>query len=468
MATEVYVKPRGVRGSPTMGAGQLAEKAKSLGVDIITFTLGDLFPKPHEENDIAAWVAQLKVAFAANPKTEMYKLRQGDNRRGYAPAAGLMSIREAAAYHFTRDTGIEADGRDVRIGHGGKGTLTGAFRNFEKRTNPTVLMAAPGWPTNYDVFPAGTRLVEVDTQGRGLMSPAQLSDALAEYPNPDVILVNAPSNPTGENYDAVEREAFLRIVAEKTTSTVVVFDDPYGKLVFRDEPYDITKVVQRGALEKQLFAAGRVAVIRTASKEYGMADSRVGWLVTKQKDFLESLQNFNESEAGGISGISQEEVMAALHFGDGFIIRTVAELTEKRAMVMDGLKNLQYATLNAPQGTIYSWIDFTKLQGKFVPASAVATDAARAEILSDAERSAGGFTIATPADMMRYLAYVVGICPVQGTPFHAPGLSLAPRDWHIRFTFCGDKQELARGIKKLVESEALLADASGSAPRRLA
>lgn len=455
MTTEVFVKPRGVRGSPTMGAGQLAERAKSLGVDVITFTLGDLFPKPDEESDIAQWVKQLKDAHAKHPAEEMYKLRQGGARRSYAPAAGLMSLRACCAHHFTRDTGIDAAAADVRIGHGGKGTLTGAFRNFEKRDNPTMMMAAPGWPTNYDVVPAGTRIIEVDTQGRGLMSPEQLAEALKAHPNPDVILINAPSNPTGENYEAAEREALLKVVAEHTQTTTVVFDDPYGKLVFWDVPYDITRVLQRGPLEKQLFAEGRVAVIRTASKEYGMADSRVGWLVTKNKALLESLQNFNESEAGGISGMAQEEVMAALHFGDGFIERTVAELKLKRQMVIDGVSALQFARLSAPQGTIYAWIDFSALEGQFVPASAL-TEKAVAEILSDGERKQGGFTIASPADMMRYLAYVVGICPVQGTPFYAPGLSLGPRDWHIRFTFCGEKGELARGIQKLQQAENLL------------
>lgn len=460
-ATEVFVKPRGVRGSPTMGAGQLAEKARSLGVDIITFTLGDLFPKPDEEKDIARWVHKLKDAHSKDPSEDMYKLRKHD-RRAYAPAAGLVSLRAACAHHFTRDTGISATTGDVRIGHGGKGTLTGSFRNLEKKESPLVITAAPGWPTNYDVFPHGTRIVEADTQGRGLMSPQQLADALAQYPEPDIILINAPSNPTGENYDAAERETLLKVVAEKTKATTVVFDDPYGKLVFRDG-YEITKVLQRGALEKQLFDAGRIAVIRTASKEYGMADSRVGWLVTKNKALLESLQNYNESEAGGISGISQEEVMAALHFGDSFIERTVDELTTKRLMVIDGVGALKRAKLHAPQGTIYAWIDFSQLKGSFVPASAIATDAARDAILTDAEKKAGGFAIDKPTDMMRYLAYVAGICPVQGTPFHAPGLKLADRDWHIRFTFCGEIKELARGLEKLQKAEAQLIEAKAAA-----
>lgn len=449
MASFEYIKPKGVRSSPTMSAGQLAAKAKSLGVDITVFTLGDLFPKPTEA-EIAGWVAQLK-------KDNKFPLRGESQARGYAPPGGLPGFLAAAAWQFSQDTGIEVDAAQVRAGHGGKGTLTAAFRHFEAKAKPaTVLLAAPGWPTNYDLFPEGTRIIEVDTKGRGIMSAAELEQALAQYPEPELVFINAPSNPTGANYTTEEREAIVALVAAKTKTTMLAFDDPYGKLVFDREPYDIRKVLQRGPAEKALFDAGRIAVFRTASKEYGMADSRVGWLVTKAADYLTSVQNVNESEMGGVSGRAMEEVIAALVYGDGFITQTVNVLREKRQLVIDGVKKLQYATAADPQGTIYSWIDFTALKGKFVPANAIATDAARTEILSAEEQKAGGFTIATPADMMRYLAYVVGICPVQGTPFYAPKSPFAANDWHIRFTFCGEMADLKRGLEKLAAGEAKL------------
>lgn len=456
MATFAYTKPKGIRSSPTMSAGALATKAKSLGVDIAAFTLGDLFPKPKEE-DIAAWVAQLK-------KDGKYALRNAAQSRAYAPPAGLPSFMEAAAVTFTRDTGIEVTAAQVRAGHGGKGALTAAFRHFETKKDPVVLLAAPGWPTNYDVFPAGTKLVEIDTQGRGIMSAEQLAEGLKEYPEPTAILVNAPCNPTGANYTPGEREALLDVVSKKTINTVVVFDDPYGKLVFDREPYDIRKVLQRGPVEKQLFEAARIAVIRTVSKEYGMPDSRVGWLVTKHADYLVSVQNTNESEMGGVSGRAMEEAIACLLYGDGFITESLALLKQKRALLMEKLGQLKFAKLAAPQGTIYSWIDFAALKGKFVPLTAVATDAARAsDVFTDAERKAGGFTIATPNDLMRYLAYVAAICPVQGTPFYAPGSPFALSDWHIRFTFCGDMSDLEKGLEGLVAAEAKLTGNSGNA-----
>ncbi|MEJ0010395.1 MAG: pyridoxal phosphate-dependent aminotransferase [Alphaproteobacteria bacterium] len=453
-SSDVYIKPPGVRASPTMGADALAKKARSLGIDILTYTLGDLFPKPDEEKDIAGWLVQLKAAHKKDPANAIYAMWA---KRSYAPPGGTEGLRAAAAYHFTRDTGITATADDVRAGHGGKGTLTAAFRDLEKKEGRTVFLAGPGWPTNFDVFPTGTRIVEVATDGRGLMTVEQLKAKLAKYPNPDIILINAPSNPTGANYTPAEREALLALIAsdKHAAKATVVFDDPYGKLVFDEKGYDIATVLRRGPAEKALFEAGRLAVIRTASKEWGLADLRVGWIVTRNTALLTSVANCNSSEMGGVSGHDQDLLMAALHFGDSFIERTVAELREKRAMLIAGVAKLKFAGMEEPKATIYGWIDFSGLKDKFVPVSALRCEKAL-EVLNDNERAKGGFTIRTPQDMMRYLAYVAGICPVQGTPFYAPEGALGKADWHVRFTFCGDKAELAEGIRRLQQAEALL------------
>ena len=455
-----YTAPAVPRSSPTMTAANLAAKARALGITVEVFTIGDLFPKP-AESEIQGWVKRLREAAAASPKEPRFQLRPAMRERAYSETGGLPSLREQIALSFVADTGQPVTAADVRCGNGGKGALTGAFAYLAGVKTPTILMAAPGWPTNYDMFPAGARIVEIDTNGRGLMTPEELAAALMHVPEPSVILINAPSNPTGANYSATEREALLTVVRDKTARTLVAFDDPYGKLVFDQEPYDIARVLQRGAVEKSLFAAGRIAVFRTASKEYGMAGSRVGWVVTKNAELLTSLQNYNESKGGGVSSGSQLEVQAALMFGDDFITHTVATLKKKRALVMEGIAQLRYARMAPPQATIYAWIDFAGLRGKFVPLSAISTEAARAssEVLSDAERKAGGFTIATPEDLMRYLVFVVGFCPVAGTPFYAPGSPAAKADWHVRMSFCNDEAELKRGLANLARAEAQLLEA---------
>lgn len=434
-----YIRPAELRRSPTMSAGELATAARAKGVQVDMFTVGDLFPKPLE-SDVQGWVQQLRdeAAKPENKDNPIYALRPAGKARAYSETGGLPSLKHAVAMCFTRDTGIEADASCVMIGNGGKGALGGALYYLGDMQKPTITLGAPGWPTNYDLPPTGTEILEIDTGGRGIISPDMLRAALKEHANPDIIFMNSPCNPTGAGYGAAEREEVMKLVREETNS-ILVMDDPYGKLAYTQDHYDIKTVLQRGEEEKKLFAEGRMAVFRTASKEYGMADSRVGWVITRNKEMLTSLQSFNECIGGGMSARNQLEAQAALMFGDGFIERTQATLMKKRAMLMDGIAALKYANCDAPQATIYGWVDFAGLNGKAVPAEATPDGQA--------------FTIDSADAMLRYLVEVVGICAVGGQAFYAPGSPAAQTDWHVRMSFCNEEAELARGLEKLAEAE---------------
>jgi aspartate aminotransferase len=437
-----------MRDSPTMSAAAMADAAKARGKAVEVVTIGDLFPKPSAV-EVEGWLARLMAdaavpAQAADPRYTT--LRQADKRYAYSETTGLPSLRAAVAHHFAIDTAIPAGAADICIGTGGKGALNGALAIF--KPGDVVLLAAPGWPTNYDMFPAGVRLIELAT-GDGLIRADALKEALARFPEPSAILINAPSNPTGANYTPEEREAFFAHVADATTHTLVLSDDPYGKLVFDRMPYDITAVLKRGEAEKSLFNNGRLAVFRTASKEYGLAGLRVGFLITKHKAMLASLKQWNECKGGGMGVEDQLKAQAALMYGDDFILQTVRTLHEKRAALIDGIAALKYAHMQAPRGTIYGWVDFAKLKGCTVPATLSETGEA--------------YRIDTPALAMRYLVHVAGVCGVPGTPFYAPDSPHAQADWHVRISFCCEMAQLTRALHNLAAAEKTLTQDSSQA-----
>jgi aspartate aminotransferase len=430
-----------MRDSPTMSAAAMADAAKARGKKVEIVTIGDLFPKPTQA-EVEGWLTTLladakKPAHAADDKFKT--IRDAAKIYAYSETVGLPSLRATAAECFTRDTGMAATAADTCIGTGGKGALNGALAIF--KAGDLVLVTAPGWPTNYDMFPAGVKLVELAT-GDGILRAPVLKQALATYPEPAAVLINAPCNPTGANYTPDEREAFFAAVSQLTKNTVVLSDDPYGKLVFDRMPYDITTVLQRGAAETALFAAGRVACFRTVSKEYGLAGLRVGFIVSKHKAMVASLKKWNESKGGGMGVEDQLKAQAALLYGDAFITRTVAMLMEKRTLLMEGIAALTYATVEAPRGTIYGWVDFAALEGCTVPAAISETGEA--------------YTIDSAAAMMRYLVNVAGVCGVPGTPFYAPDSPSATRDWHVRISFCCETTQLHAALANLAQAEATL------------
>lgn len=430
-----------MRDSPTMSAAAMADAAKARGTPVEIVTLGDLFPKPTQA-EVEGWVQQLwadakKTAQAQDEK--FTTLRHSAKQYAYSETTGLPSLRATIAECFTRDTGMGVRTANVCVGTGGKGALNGALAIL--KPGEVVFVAAPGWPTNYDMFPAGVRLVEVST-GDGILRAEALQFALTKFPEPAMVLINAPCNPTGANYTPAEREAFFSVIASQTKSTLVASDDPYGKMVYDREPYDLATVLQRGPHEAALFAAGRVACFRTVSKEYGLAGLRVGFLVTHHAAMLSSLKKWNESKGGGMGVEDQVKAQAALLYGDGFILRTMGELTEKRQVLMQGIAALRYAQVNAPRGTIYGWVDFSGLKGRSVPADVSETGAA--------------YVIDSPQVMNQYLVNVAGVCGVSGTPFYAPDSPAAAHDWHIRISFCCELAQLKMVLANLANAESRL------------
>lgn len=441
---EGYKVPATLRSSPTMSAANYGKQVVAKGREVIFLTVGDLFVKPSAAM-LAGWVAQLHTAAENSPDAPHYKSVADKDVYKYADTLGAAGLRAAAAHCFMRDTGCEqVSATDIAVGTGAKGALNGVCSVLA--AGDKVIMASPGWPTNFDMAPSGVAVIEVDTQGRGLIAPELLAQILSAQADAKAMLINAPNNPTGANYAAEERDALMQVIAAHVISHpefLVILDDPYGKLVFDGQN------LLRASAERGLFASGNIAVLRSLSKEYGLAGARIGYVVSKRASVIEMVKRWNESKGGGISGPEQTLAQAALLFGDDFIATTIEDLREKRAILMQTVRSLRYASMQEPQGTIYGWVNFAALQGCKIPAGKT--------LNGDA------LTIQTPQDLMTYLVEIAGVQGVGGTPFYAPDSPLAARDWHVRITFCGDKAELEKACAKLREAEAILTPKANAA-----
>jgi histidinol-phosphate aminotransferase len=206
------------------------------------------------------------------------KARIGANESGFGPAPSVIeAIRQAATetWKYTDPENYELrhaiaghhgiDAKYINIGEGIDGILGQIVRLIIEPGLP-VVTSFGGYPTfNYHVAGFGGRLVTVPFKGDhedldGLLETARREDA------PLLYLAN-PDNPMGSWHSAERVLEFARAVPE---TTMLILDEAYGE------------TAPAGTIPPADALLDRPNIIRTRtfSKAYGLAGSRIGYVIT--------------------------------------------------------------------------------------------------------------------------------------------------------------------------------------------
>lgn len=208
------------------------------------------------------------------------KARIGANESGFGPAPSVIEAMRAVAAETWKYADPEShdlrhaiaahhgiDAKFVNIGEGIDGLLGQVVRLVIEPGMP-VVTSLGGYPTfNYHVAGFGGRLVTVPYKGDhedmdGLLDAVRREDA------PLVYLAN-PDNPMGSWHDAGRVLEFARAVPD---TTMVILDEAYGE------------TAPEGVIPPADALLDRPNVIRTRtfSKAYGLAGSRIGYVITAE------------------------------------------------------------------------------------------------------------------------------------------------------------------------------------------
>lgn len=208
------------------------------------------------------------------------KARIGANENGFGPAPSVIEAMRAAAtetWKYTDPENFELkgaiaahhgiDAKFVNIGEGIDGILGEIVRLVIEPGLP-VVTSLGGYPTfNYHVAGFGGRLATVPYKGDhedldGLLAAAKKEDA------PLLYLAN-PDNPMGSWHSAERILEFARAVPE---TTMLVLDEAYGE------------TAPAGTIPPADALLDRPNVIRTRtlSKAYGLAGSRIGYVIAAE------------------------------------------------------------------------------------------------------------------------------------------------------------------------------------------
>ena len=232
------------------------------------------------------------------------------------------------------------------------------FNLLQVLCNPgdEVIIPAPYWvsyPVMADMADAKvvTPLCPQETHFK--LTPELLKNSLSSKTK--VIILNSPSNPTGQVYSEEELRNIATVL--ERTGVWVISDDIYDKMIFTGQ-----KIAPHIAQASEKLRP-QVLLVNSLSKTYSMTGWRIGSLVGDKK-IVDACTNYQSQSSSCAVSFAQKAAIAALKGPQDKVYQAMETLQKRRTMVLEGLRSAPGLTMLEPQGAFYMWPSIEKLVGK--------------------------------------------------------------------------------------------------------
>jgi len=252
-------------------------------------------------------------------------LAQAAYRKEYMSVQGHLPLREAIAEFHKTTENKDWHSDNIIIGAGSKILLFCVMAAFEKAE---ILLPAPSW-VSYEPQGklAGHKVTWLTTDyvDKWHLTAEQLEQYCNNRQNPElplILILNYPSNPTGQTYQEEELNQLASVM--KKHNIIVIADEIYSLLSYQNKPSSIADFYPEGCivssgLSKWCGAGGwrlgfmhippqlkglLSTVIGVASETYSCAPSPIQIAATKAYSDIELANNFLEKQIAILSKIS--------------------------------------------------------------------------------------------------------------------------------------------------------------------
>ncbi|MGE3455837.1 MAG: pyridoxal phosphate-dependent aminotransferase [Kofleriaceae bacterium] len=291
----------------------------------------------------------------APPRISELPILEGDQE--YAPVAGLWELREAIAGHynelFRRGMGSKYSAENVAVSGGGRSALTRVAASLGHINLGHFLPDYTAYEELLDVFRLFSPIPILLESERGYaFSPADLRREILGR-GLSAILASNPSNPTGKVIGGAELAQWVATARE--LDCALIFDEFYSHYIWRPD------LVAQGAIEtaaRYVEDVDRdpVVILDGLTKNWRYPGWRVTWSVAPKKviDGVVSAGSF--LDGGGSRPLQRKAIdllAPAATLAETKAIHTV--FGQKRAKLLNGLRDLGFTVDLPPEGTFYVW-----------------------------------------------------------------------------------------------------------------
>lgn len=260
----------------------------------------------------------------------------------YSHSAGNLSYREKLCEYYAK-VNINVTPDDIIVTNGASEALLFAFMTI-MNPDDEVIIPEPFY-ANYNGFAitSGVKVKPIFSSiETGFALPPIADFEKAITPNTKAILICNPNNPTGYLYSEAELEV-LRELAIKYDLFLIADE------VYREFCYDGSKHHSTMHLKG---VEDNVILIDSVSKRYSACGLRVGCLVSKNKEVINTAMKFAQARLSPPS-IGQVAAEAAIFTDDDYFKDIVKEYEARRNVVVEGINKIDGAYCPCPKGAFY-------------------------------------------------------------------------------------------------------------------
>jgi aspartate/methionine/tyrosine aminotransferase len=252
----------------------------------------------------------------------------------YTHSLGNVELREAICRYYSKTYNVSVHPDQIVITSGTSPAMLLIFSALLEKGDQVILS-----DPHYACYPNFIRFV----QGVPVTVPVYEEDGFQYRPEAikrkitektKAILINSPSNPTGNLLSASR----MRAIAE--FSPYAVSDEIYHGLVYEGREHSILEFTDNAF------------VLNGFSKLYAMTGFRLGYLIAPQR-FIRPIQKIQQNFFICASSVVQKAGFAALEGAEADVTRMKNIYNERRKYMVKRLKELGFGIMVEPTGAFY-------------------------------------------------------------------------------------------------------------------
>ena len=327
--------------SATVTMTQLARELKNQGKDVVSLSAGEPdFDTPEHIKEAA-----------------IDAINRGETK--YTAVDGIDELKEAIIKKFKNDNNLNFLKENISVAPGGKTIIYNAMM---ATLNPgdEVIIAAPYWVSYPDIvkLASGTPIIiKAKEENNFKISADDLEKNITKKTK--WIIINSPSNPTGEVYSKAELTSLAKVI-KKHPDLYILSDDIYEYLLYKgSEKFSTIAEIDPEVAERTITMNG-------VSKAYSMTGWRIGYCAGPKK-IIDAMRKLQSQSTSNPSSISQWAAVEALNGKKEFLKDWLLSFEERRDMVVDMINSANGLKCLKPKGAFYVYPSCNGIIGKKTP-----------------------------------------------------------------------------------------------------